>query len=176
MKKQLFLLVMALLPLMASAQAGQATEKYEPVVNGHIAFLGIPLSETANGMKSKLVAKGFKVERVDRETNYIYLLGNVYGVPSQIEISPDYQGKITVRVYIKKSARLPQAKKTYNLFLSKMTETYGSGKYETNDDGWKKYQIDRSNGTVFVELFNEDEMDGASDFYLVAICVTEKTY
>ena len=115
--------------------------------------MGIPLSETANGMKTKLLAKGFKLERIDRDTKYIYLMGNVYGVPSRIEIAPDYQGKITIRVYAK-SQRLPQAKKTFNTLLAKA----------------------KADGTAIVELFNEDEMDGASDFFLVAICVTEEKY
>lgn len=175
MKKQLFLLLisMVLLPLSGAAQNVQQTDP--PAVNGHIAFMGIPLSETANGMKTKLLAKGFKLERIDRDTKYIYLTGNVYGVPSRIEIAPDYQGKITIRVYAK-SQRLPQAKKTFNTLLAKAKAVYGNGSYETNEDGWKKYMIGRPDGTAFVELFNEDEMDGASDFFLVAICVTEEKY
>lgn len=140
---------------------------YPPTVDGHVAFLGIPLNVTPASMKSQLQAKGFKVSYDDGGNN-ISMTGQAYGTKSRAIISIGFVNGKNGCIYSmtcldEKTLRLPQAKARYNQLVKKMESIYGKGT-PTGDD---TYEIKVGTGKVLVSYFNEDEMDGASDFYVV---------
>lgn len=140
---------------------------YPPTVDGHVAFLGIPLNVTPAKMKDQLLAKGFKVSYDDGGNN-ISLTGQAYGTKSRVIISIGFVNGKNGCIYSmmcldEKTLRLPQAKARYNQLVKKMESIYGKGT-ATND---YSYEINVGKGKVSVSYFNEDEMDGASDFYVV---------
>jgi hypothetical protein len=141
------------------------------VVNGHVTFLGIPLNETPQGMRDKLMAKGMKkAVGMETDTGNIYLTGTVNGVPSTVHIVVGVGNKIyNINCIEKKDYRLPQAKARAKALLAQMEAIYGKAK-STNfsDDVVGEATINVANGSVLVGYSNQDEMDGASDFYYVS--------
>lgn len=140
---------------------------YLPTVDGHVAFLGIPLNVTPASMKSQLLAKGFKVEYDDGGNN-VTLQGQAYGTKSRAIISIGFvNGKngciYSINCMDAKVLRLAQAKARYKQMIQKMESIYGKGA-PVGDD---RYEIKVGNGLVSISYFNEDEMDGASDFYVI---------
>ena len=140
---------------------------YPPTVDGHVAFLGIPLNVTPAKMKDQLLAKGFKVSYDDGGNN-ISLTGQAYGTKSRAIISIGFVNGKNGCIYSmscleEKTLRLAQAKARYNQLVKKMESIYGKGS-ATND---YSYEINVGKGKVCVSYFNEDEIDGASDYYVV---------
>jgi len=144
------------------------------IVDNHLAFLGISLGESTITVKAKLVEKGMKVEKnIDGTTN-INMMGNIDGVQSRVIIGVTNDNKVfSMSANDKKSYRLPQAKTRYNSLLSKIQSIYGKGAFDVNEADMKRYIIKTSKGVVTVELYNEDEMDGASESYCIAIGLSE---
>lgn len=144
------------------------------IVDNHLAFLGISLNESATMVKTKLVSKGMKIARNEEGSNNIYLTGAIDGVNSKVMLGVTAENKIySLHVYDVKVYRLPQAKTRFGNLLAKVESIYGKGTYETNEADYKKYIIKTAKGKVVIDLFNEDEMDGASEFYCVAFGLSE---
>lgn len=143
------------------------------IVNGHLAFMGIPLNENPATMKSKLIAKGFISRQVDEEYS-LAVQGTVEGAKARIEIAVTPHNTIGyLNLYEDRAYLLPKAKARYATLVSKLEKIYGKGEYHCNDDDHKIYWIKMEGGRVAVELFNMDEMDGASDYYIVAVSFSE---
>lgn len=149
----------------------EGTSAYEPTfpptVNGHVAFLGIPMNVAPSSMKNQLLTKGFKVSYDDGGSN-VTLTGQVYGIKSRVIISTGFVNGKSGCIYSmtcldEKTLKLPQAKARYNQLVKKMESIYGKGT-PIGDDS---YEIKVGTGKVLVSYFNEDEMDGVSDFYVV---------
>lgn len=146
---------------------------YPPTVDGHVSLLGVSLGLSPTAFRDQILKKGFKNEWSD--DNNINLTGQFYGKASRLTISIGYvNGKpgclYSVRVSDLKTLRLPQAKAHFNQLVQKMEATYGKGKREpSSDQGYAKHTIPVGKGFVTVEMMNEDEMEGASDFYLVLV-------
>lgn len=192
MKKYLLILAAAMLfgttlPTMAQQRKGNVKTtgskttisipmEGPAIVDNHLAFLGISLGGPAQQVKSKLIAKGMKVQRNEDGTNNIYLTASIEGVQSRIMIGVTAEKTVyALNLYDKKSYRLSQAKTRFNALITKLETIYGKGKYETNDNDYKKYHIRTDKGLVTLDLYNEDEMDGASDFYCISMSFSENS-
>ena len=166
-KKQLLLLILALLmlPLAADAQArtgGQKTENYPTVVNGHLAFMGISLAETPATFKKRLQGKGFKV--FQEYEGDVTLKGPVNGVSCLLYIS---KGNVDVREY--ESYTLSKAKVRFRQLVQQLEGIYGKGtRGEDNDEYNLSHEIKVAKGSIIISMHNEDEMDGSSDCYMVS--------
>ena len=136
-------------------------------VNGHVAFMGISLTESPVSFKQKLRAKGFKVS--EEYDGNVTMTGQVNGIPSRVYIS-----KNEVLVTDLKSYRQPQAKTRYQQQVKKMEAIYGKGTPgEYNDDYMAHHTFKVGTGEVGVNMHNEDELEGASDFYVVSTCYVD---
>lgn len=145
------------------------------IVDGHLAILGVSLAEDPATMKSKLMAKGLKSRNVYDGDSNLAVQGTVDGVKVWINISIASDKKIwNVIMYDENTYRLPKAKTRFSSLIAKMESIYGKGKYENNEDDHKNYEIETEQGSVGINLFNEDEMDGASDFYVISVGFTER--
>ena len=134
-------------------------------VDGSIAYMGIPVIEKAKNVRAKLIAKGF-VRKPQWEGDES-LFGVVDGVRVRLDVG-DYADKgCVIRQYDAKSYSLAKAKARYESLLAKVVSIYGKGEYETNDNGFKRYMI--AGNRICVELFNEDEMEGGSPNYMIAV-------
>ena len=94
----------------------------------------------------------------------------VNGVPSTVHIVVGVGNKIYhINCIEKKDYRLPQAKARAKALLTQLEAIYGKAK-STNfsDDVVGEATINVANGSVLVGYSNQDEMDGASDFYYVS--------
>lgn len=175
MKKKkllLFVLALMLLPLTVGAQArtgGQRTENYPALVDGHLAFLGISMNETPKSMRSKLIAKGYKIDNSNDITTLISLKGSFHGMLSRINIFI-ISGKISsIGVINKNDLRLPQAKAQFASLVSQLLPIYGKGEYESNEEIYKRYAIQTPQGLVTIMMHNSDELEDSSDFYNVVV-------
>lgn len=162
MKRILFIALLLCGFAWASLAIAQSTRTGNPTtVNGHVAFMGISLTESPTSFKQKLRAKGFKV--LEEYDGNVTMTGQVNGIPSRIFIS-----KNEVWVTDLKSYRHPQAKIRYQQLVKKMEAIYGKGTPdEGNDDYMAHHTFKVGTGEVGVNMYNEDEMDGASDYYVV---------
>lgn len=142
------------------------------VVDGKFAYLGISLNETPADMRAKLRAKGMTIKK-DYNGEMTEVHGVVDGVKVRVDVQEFSPGGCLVRQYDEKGLLLPKAKTRFNALLDKAVSIYGKGEYQRNDDDWKHYMIKTDNGEVSIELFNQDEMDGASDYYIVVLSVSK---
>lgn len=142
------------------------------VIDGKYAYLGISLNESPANMRAQLKAKGMTIKR-DYEGKMTDVRGVVDGVKVRLDVQEFSPSGCLVRQYDEKSYLLSKAKTRYNALLEKVVSIYGKGEYKFNENDRKQYLIKTDNGEISVELFNEDEMDGASDYYMVVLSVTK---
>ena len=142
---------------------------YPALVDGHVSVLGISLGEKYDAFCAKLLEMGFKKGEWSDENN-TNLKGEFHGAPSLFRIEK-YANTYRVIIYndSKKPLRLAQAKQRYKELVKKMESIYGKGV----EDSWStesqaKHTIKVDKGTIIIEFFNEDELEGASDYYIVS--------
>lgn len=145
---------------LTTTQQNTTTEAYPAVVNGHLAFMGISLAETPATFKKKLQAKGFKV--FQEYEGDVALKGLVNGVPSLVRIS---NGQILVND--QKSYQLSKAKARFHQLVQVLEGIYGKGTRGESDEYSLNHKIKVAKGFIEINMFNEDEMDGSSDYYMV---------
>ncbi len=143
-------------------------------IDEDLAYLGIPLSETVSSMKAKLKEKGLKSQSLYDGDEDLY--GIVGGTKVRVNVQVNAHKGCEVRQYDTESLKITKATTRFQALLSQLTSIYGQGKYKDNEKFYKKYHIKTPKGTVIIELFNEDEMDGSSDCYLIAVCFTKNIY
>lgn len=143
-----------------TTQQNTTTETYPAVVNGHLAFMGISLAETPATFKKKLLAKGFRLF-LEYEGG-VTLKGLVNGVPSLVNIS---NGQILIND--QKSYQLSKAKARFHQLVQVLEEIYGKGTRGESDEYSLNHKIKVAKGVIIIDMFNEDEMDGSSDYYMV---------
>lgn len=160
----------------ASVKPAVASVPFEgpAIVDGHLAFMGIPLTENPAAMKSKLMAKGLKSKQNVSGNGDLEVKGVVDGVQVQIVISCNPNNAIGYIVMDDTTCkRLPKAKARFTSLVAKMESIYGKGKYEYNEDDQKEYCIKTEKGRVTISIFNEDEMDGASSLFVNRVTFSE---
>ena len=172
--KQLLLLFLALLllPLAADAQArtgGQRTEDYPPVVHGHLAFMGIPINTPEESLRKQLFAKGFKVYKNRWGQEFSETLVGIYK-GRKVQVQTAYKSLI---IKDDENPTLQKARKRYYSLVKQLESIYGKGITKDYNDLYLRYEIKTPQGLVVAEMFNEDEMDGASDCYIVSFVLSE---
>ena len=143
-----------------TTQKNTTTETYPAVVNGHLAFMGISLAETPATFKKKLLAKGFRL--FQEYEGGVTLKGLVNGVPILVNIS---NGQILIND--QKSYQLSKAKARFHQLVQVLEEIYGKGTRGESDEYSLNHKIKVAKGFIEINMFNEDEMDGSSDYYMV---------
>ena len=144
-------------------------------VDNHLAFLGISLAEKPEIMKEKLIAKGFQSKRNESGSGDLEVKGIVDGVQVRVVIGVSSNNTIwNVVMYDAKEYKLPKAKARFATLVKKLESIYGKGKYTENYDDQKTYDVKMKKGGAAVNMFNMDEMDGASEFYVVNVGVSEQ--
>ena len=175
--KHLILLILTLmmLPLTASAQArtgGQRTENYPTVVNGHLAFMGIPINTAEASLRKQLFAKGFKVYKNRWGQEFPETLVGIYK-GRKVQVQTMYKGLI---VQDDEHPTLEKARKRYYSLVKQLESIYGKGVTKDHNDFNLRYEIKTPQGLVVAEMFNEDEMEGESDSYIVSFVLSESEY
>lgn len=150
---------------------------YAPTVDGHVTLLGISLGLKPAEFSNQLMAKGFKKEWGDE--NNMSFTGTYHGTASRVSVSigivNGQKGCISgVHVISLKSLKLAQAKVRYREMVQKMEGIYGKGKTEASEQTYARHVIPVAKGYVSIEMMNEDEMDGASDFYVVNMYLSDQ--
>lgn len=144
------------------------------LVDNHVAFLGISLAEKPAIMKEKLIAKGFQSKRNESGSGDLEVKGIVDGVQVRIVIGITSNNTIwNVVMYDAKEYKLPKAKARFETLIKKLESIYGKGEYTENNDYQKTYDIKMKKGGAAANMFNMDEMDGASEFYVVNVGFSE---
>jgi len=174
-------------PAAAAGAAQQATTVQNPVnqgapltADGHLCFLGISLNEKPAAFISQLMAKGFKKEW--GEGGMTSLSGKVEGTKTKVMV---HEGTVKgqpgclyqLRVIDDKTYKLSQAKSRLQQLVATMESFYGKSKATPSEfvSGVSDYVISVGSGCVTISIHNEDEMDGASDFYIVEAILQDWT-
>lgn len=135
-------------------QAKSATKQLE--------FMGIPVHQSKNQLIAQLKTKGF-TEKKDAKGMPI-LCGTYDGKEVKARVFTN-----TIMIEDLKHYTLAQAKTRFEALLAKIKATYGNGRFTSNSQNFKVYDIKFQGGTVSVMLTNEDEMYGKSNLYVVGI-------
>ena len=140
-------------------------------IDGHVAFLGIPLTETMESMRGKLIAKGLQ-DRREGDNDFLILRGVIDGTRVRVNTQKTFNGSLHINVYDEKTLPLAKAKVRFNELVKKLSNLYeNKGSMPQNENDHKRFEmsIGGTKGKVSIEMFNEDEMDGASDYYQIVI-------
>jgi hypothetical protein len=174
MKKQLLLiLAFMLIPIVSNAQVtGQRTESYPAVVNGHLAFMGIPINTPEESFRKQLLTKGFKVYVNKYGQKFPEILVGVYK-GRKVQFGTGYK---MVFIQDDKRPTLANAKKRYKELVAELESIYGKGVANNTNDVTLRHEIKTPQGNVIVEMYNEDEMEGDSDYYIVGFVLSESEY
>lgn len=159
-----------------------ATTAATQTASTHVTFLGIPLNITPEEMLNRLKQKGFKIDPMfDDPQGPRAVMGMVNGVQSVVGIIPLTPGEgkpLSTELHVreKKSYSLQLAKQRFKKLVPMLESEYGKGKATaTGEPNWLRHDIKVHEGTVILEMFNEDEMEGASRFYTISILYTDKS-
>ena len=139
----------------------------EPLlVNGHLAFMGIPVKQAQAGISAKLKEKGFILKDDSWE-------GNVYGVKSSLGIE-GFDGQANGISYRElKEYTNTQAKNRVNALLKAFLEATGGKVVENTlaNDGIEGefVKIEAGNGAIEIQYANEDEVNFESRFFNVIV-------
>lgn len=125
-------------------------------------FMGIPVHQPKNQLIAQLKAKGF-IEKKDAKGKSM-LYGTYDGKEVKVKVFTN-----TIMIEDMKHYSLVQAKTRFDVLLAKIKATYGNGRFVSNSNNFKVYEIKYQGGTVSVMLTNEDEMHGKSSLYVVGI-------
>lgn len=133
-------------------------------------------------MLNRLKQKGFKIDPMsDDPQGPRAVMGMVNGVQSVVGIIPLTHGEgkpLSTELHVreKKSYSLQLAKQRFQKLVPMLESEYGKGKAAaTGEPNWLRHDIKVHEGTVILEMFNEDEMEGASRFYTISILYTDKS-
>ena len=130
--------------------------------SGQLYLMGIPVKQPKVKLDAQLKAKGF-VQKMDEYGN-VELFGSVDGVSVRI-----FTADKCLTVTDKKLYSYANAKKRFSALLTRMTSEYGKGKYTSEGEDIRTYQIDGSFGTIEISMWDSDEANCNSGKYLVSI-------
>ena len=180
MKKYYILLLMLVGTCFLHAQVQQSTvvvKETEPlIVNGHVAFLGIPVRQSRAVLETKLREKGIIHKGKDTYGNDLGLQGIVYGVKSSVYIEGEYNQEpyadgISFREL--KNYSKTQARNRVKAYQKAFLEATG-GKVTENDmsynsDEGGRVEIEAGKGYILIQYSNEDEVFFESPYYNVIV-------
>lgn len=138
----------------------------EPViVNGNVAFQGVPVKQPVAKISQQLKAKGF----VDKKENgFQFLSGTAYGV--KVKAFVEDENWIAVREVKLYTAK--QAKARINAYKKAFLEATGSTDVKNDEmlpaEGGG-FVVNTSGGTIDVHYYNEDEVNFDSNYFNIVI-------
>lgn len=145
----------------------------DPVlVNGKLAFMGIPIAQSKDAFEMQLKEKGF-VEKKEEWGSGTYWSGNAYG--EKVRVYMDTSKNIGISEV--KEYNLSNAKKRITLLKNAFLEaTHGkiiedSTKYDSDEGG--RLTIGLSCGKIDISYENSDVVNFSSDIYDVRIMMTQ---
>ena len=138
------------------------------IVNGHVAFLGVPVKQAVATIKEQLKEKGF----VDtNENGFQYLLGTAFGVKVKVFVSSENQ----IETREAKGYTLNQVKTRVNAYKKAFVEATG-GKATENCMGCPEdggVSIETTGGTIEIHYYNQDEVNFESKYFDIVITYTQ---
>ena len=130
--------------------------------SGQLYLMGIPVKQPKANLDAQLKSKGF-VQKKDESGN-VELWGSVDGVSVRI-----FTADNCLTVTDKKLYTFANAKKRFSALLTKITSEYGKGKYTSEGEDIRTYQIDGPGGTIEISMWDSDEVNYISGQYLVSV-------
>lgn len=143
------------------------------VVDGHIAFLGIPLSLGKKGIEQQLPSKGLTGYKDEHTIAGISFKGIVFGEKVDLAVDDHDDGNICVNWRELKQYREGAVKaRTKALANAIVKNTNGKIKSQNYYGDQGHYLIQAGDGYIDVSYYNEDEVNFESDFYNIVIQVS----
>lgn len=151
-------------PATTSAEVAKqsAVVKETTVDDNNLNLLGISLGQPKDTLVKAFAAKGFKTVKLEYDDQRTR--GDYYGKLANLTID-EYKGKAIVEMMDVKSYTLNQAKQR----LDQLKKQLQGDELEEimAGDGMDGYRFMQKGGKIELYYYNEDEMDGASDHYIV---------
>lgn len=148
------------------------------IVNGHLAFLGIPVKQSRVILGNLLKGKGL-LQKDDGYGN-IRWEGTVFGVKSSVAILGGYeQGTLTEGISYRelKNYSKTQARNRVNAYLNAFLKATNGKVIENtmanNGDEGEYVEIKVGNGYIKIEYGNQDEVNFDSPYYDVIVLIRE---
>lgn len=148
------------------------------IVNGHLAFLGIPVKQSRVILVNLLKGKGL-LQKDDGYGN-IRWEGTVFGVKSSVAILGGYeQGTLTEGISYRelKNYSKTQARNRVNAYLNAFLKATNGKVIENtmanNGDEGEYVEIKVGNGYIKIEYGNQDEVNFDSPYYDVIVLIRE---
>lgn len=136
------------------------------IVNGHVAFLGVPVKQPEAEITKQLKVKGLVPKT---ENGFQFLGGTAYGV--QVKVFVDSEDMISVRetkAYTKAQARnRVMAYQKAFLDATKGNVAENTMNYNSNEEGGVTIQT--SGGNIEIHYSNQDEVEFSSKYFDVII-------
>lgn len=133
------------------------------VVNGHLAFLGIDVTQSRSAIAQQLKAKGF-VEYKNENSPYPFYKGMAYGVKCDLSINQEDENR-NINYRELKRYKLSAAKARLNALANALLKASGgkvTDKYIQSDQGLVK--IEGNNWYIEIMYANEDEVNFTSAY------------
>lgn len=143
-------------------QGEQISSVSQPKSSGQLYLMGIPVKQPKANLDAQLKSKGF-VQKMDESGN-VELFGLVDGISVRI-----FTADNCLTVTDKKLYPFAKAKKRFSALLTKITSEYGKGKYTSEGEDIRTYQIDGPGGTIEMSMWDSDEVNFSSGQYLVSV-------
>lgn len=138
------------------------------IVNGHVAFLGVPVKQAESAIKQQLKAKG--LTNVS-QNGFQYLGGTAYGV--KVKVFVEGENQIVVREA--KTYTKSQAKARINAYKKAFAEATGDKITEDclDCDEGGGITIETTGGTIEARFYNQDEVDFSSKYFDIVVTFTQ---
>ena len=149
------------------ANAATVTITDPVIVNGHVAFLGVPVKQAENAIKKQLLAKGLADPN---ENGFKYLGGTAYDV--KVKVFIEDENRITVREA--KGYTKSQVKARINAYKKAFVEATGAKATEECmdcDDGGVK--IETTGGLIDIHFYNQDEVNFSSKYFDIVLTFSQ---
>jgi len=134
------------------------------IVDGCVAFLGIPVNQSPDDIEKQVKAKGF----VDKmEYGFNWLVGTAFG--TQMKMFVEAEGGVTAREV--KAYTFSQAKNRVNAYKKAFVQATG-GKSSDDCMGCQDgggTTIETVGGTIEIRYYNQDEVNFESKYYDIVV-------
>lgn len=146
------------------AAAGQNDEA-QPVDDGNLHFMGISLGQTQSEIVAQLQEKGFKTVQSNKYMTETQ--GDVYGKLASVTVETTDDQKIIMSVRDLEPCSLEQAQQR----LDELQPHFQRDEPEEvlAFDTMEGVRLMQKGGKIDLYYYNEDEVEGTSDYYIVAL-------
>lgn len=151
------------------------------VVNGHVAFLGIPVKQSQINIENKLKEKGLIYKGKDAYKNDLGWEGIVYGVKCNVHIEKDFDHNGSANgVSYRELKNYSKAQSRNRVFAYRKAFLEATGGKVVEDDtsfngdegGLVEIET-ANNGHITIQYANEDEVNFESPYFNVIVIFRE---